>query len=57
MKTPGDYALMQANGMSWADMVEEIRFEAVADYRGLLAPDIEVQASCQPLVNIQLQRD
>jgi hypothetical protein len=29
-RTPGDYALLHANGMSWADLVEWIRAEAVA---------------------------
>ena len=29
MKTAGDYALMHANGMSWADLIELIRAEAL----------------------------
>lgn len=33
MKTPGDYALDHANGKPWADIIAEIREEAVADYR------------------------
>lgn len=40
MKTPGDYALMHANGMPWKDVVELIRAEAIAPYVGTWdAPD------------------
>ena len=31
MKTPGEYALMWANGMPWADVVNGIRKEILDD--------------------------
>lgn len=31
MKSPGEYALMHANGMTWAEVVAEIRAEMVID--------------------------
>lgn len=31
MRTPGSYALDHANGKSWADIVQEIREEAVSE--------------------------
>jgi hypothetical protein len=34
VKTPGDYALMHANGMPWKDIVAAIRAEAIAPYVG-----------------------
>lgn len=37
MKTPGDYALDHANGKPWADIIAEIRAEAVA--AACCAPD------------------
>lgn len=29
MKTPGDYALLHANGMSWKDIINLIRVETL----------------------------
>jgi hypothetical protein len=33
LQEPGYYALLHANGATWVEIVEEIRNEAIADYR------------------------
>lgn len=48
MKDPGDYALMHANGMSWAGVVAAIRQEVIDVHDANDLDDCQAMAAAEP---------